>query len=616
MTDALTDSTTVEMDLLRKYEPVVRYTHGELFYPCAVDEYVRRCSLWERLPDGTMMLRALQGNLTLDRLATFRSATAGHAHFLRFVQEPIGVADYQHWRNRPERPIFHAPGRLARVGLLSRIIDSLFDLSLLVRGRVPGGTTAVAHKQFCEMQKADARRVYYARVLREGGYIILHYMFFYPMNDWRSSFYGVNDHESDWEQIFVYLADDDNDEPAPRWVAYASHDFTGDDLRRRWDDPDLHRVGNHPVVYSGAGSHASYFLPGEYVMATEPSALRPLKNALRLINKWWREKLRQGMQETDPARNLTAGFSIPFVDYARGDGLCIGPGQQEEWQPELISDDVPWVANYRGLWGLDTEDPFGGERAPSGPKFNRDGTVRMAWYAPLAWAGLDKTPPPKQYVADLEREIERMVQEQVEVDAAIDHKRQSVRQLALQVDALRSSEYVTKLAEARVAMLKTAQDELQALYIQQLSLQETLSLSRDHLTKVRRGNWGEPQAHIRHNHLPVSPVTGVSRAVEFWAAISGGVFLAAIVALMVLRPSNAILWFVLFGVVFLGVEQALHGRLDSYLLNVTIILAFVTSAILIWHYWWLILIVAIIALVIFMIRENLRELAINVDRQS
>lgn len=83
------------------------------------------------------------------------------------------------------------------------------------------------------MRKTDPRRVYYARVVREGGYIILHYMFFYPMNDWRSSFYGVNDHESDWEQIFIYLADDNQDHPTPRWVAYASHDFTGDDLRRR-----------------------------------------------------------------------------------------------------------------------------------------------------------------------------------------------------------------------------------------------------------------------------------------------------------------------------------------------------------------------------------------------
>jgi len=32
-----------DVALLRAYEPVVRFTQGELFYPSAVDEYVQRC---------------------------------------------------------------------------------------------------------------------------------------------------------------------------------------------------------------------------------------------------------------------------------------------------------------------------------------------------------------------------------------------------------------------------------------------------------------------------------------------------------------------------------------------------------------------------------------------
>ena len=32
--------------LLRQYEPVVRYTQGEMFFPCAVDAYLAQCSLW------------------------------------------------------------------------------------------------------------------------------------------------------------------------------------------------------------------------------------------------------------------------------------------------------------------------------------------------------------------------------------------------------------------------------------------------------------------------------------------------------------------------------------------------------------------------------------------
>ena len=42
-------------------------------------------------------------------------------------------------------------------------------------------------------------------MVRENGWICLHYLFFYFMNDYRSTFNGVNDHEADWEQVFIYL---------------------------------------------------------------------------------------------------------------------------------------------------------------------------------------------------------------------------------------------------------------------------------------------------------------------------------------------------------------------------------------------------------------------------
>ena len=88
-----------------------------------------------------------------------------------------------------------------------------------------------------------------------------------------------------------------------------------------------------------------------------------------------------------------AGLGIPFVDYARGDGRVVGPGAQAQWVADVIDDQTPWVRDYRGLWGLDTEDYFGGERAPSGPRYERNGSIRTAWANPLGWAGLLKVPP-------------------------------------------------------------------------------------------------------------------------------------------------------------------------------------------------------------------------------
>ncbi len=43
---------TPDLELLRKFEPVVYYTKGEQFYPAAVEHYVKECSLWEHHPDG------------------------------------------------------------------------------------------------------------------------------------------------------------------------------------------------------------------------------------------------------------------------------------------------------------------------------------------------------------------------------------------------------------------------------------------------------------------------------------------------------------------------------------------------------------------------------------
>ena len=41
-----------DLELLRRFEPIVAYTAGEMFFPMAVEGYVRQCSLWRRNPDG------------------------------------------------------------------------------------------------------------------------------------------------------------------------------------------------------------------------------------------------------------------------------------------------------------------------------------------------------------------------------------------------------------------------------------------------------------------------------------------------------------------------------------------------------------------------------------
>jgi len=75
-----------DMELLRKYEPVVCYTKGEQFFPTDVDHYVRESSLWEHHLDGHDELLVRQGELTLEKLTEFHPAEFGSVRYLRFIE--------------------------------------------------------------------------------------------------------------------------------------------------------------------------------------------------------------------------------------------------------------------------------------------------------------------------------------------------------------------------------------------------------------------------------------------------------------------------------------------------------------------------------------------------
>lgn len=404
-----------DLTLLRQYEPVIRYNRGELFYPCSVEDFVAGSALFRRTDDEPEELAA-RGSLTLDRLAELGRVHVGDIIYLQQVDGPLTRKEYKAWRKRPDRVKFKTSSRFAAVGLLSRFVDAIMRLTLLLRGRVPGGHAAAAHNAYMNTPTKDDCH-YYGHVTRDGGYLVLQYWYFYSMNDWRSNFGGVNDHESDWEQVTIFLTDDEEQKPA--WVAFSSHDEVGDDLRRRWDDPDIEFVdGTHPVVYAGAGSHSGAYLKGEYLITAGvplPDWLDSVRRAFLRILPW---------HEDDDS----GAIGIPYIDYKRGDGVAVGPGQDKPWHPVLVTDDTPWVRDYRGLWGLDTHDVFGGERAPAGVRYERKGTVRQSWGQPVAWAGLDKEAPTDEWArGDLEAARKYLTQKLADTDLELAERREALR---------------------------------------------------------------------------------------------------------------------------------------------------------------------------------------------
>ena len=84
--------------------------------------------------------------------------------------------------------------------------------------------------------------------------------------------------------------------------------------------------------------------------------------------------------------------------------MVLGAGQRRaNGRPILISDDDAWVDGYRGLFGLDTHDRFGGERSPAGPKYTRSGEQRLSWYDPLGFGGPGQGRPAVPVAADARR---------------------------------------------------------------------------------------------------------------------------------------------------------------------------------------------------------------------
>ena len=276
---------------------------------------------------------------------------------------------------------------------------------------MPKATAAAAALEYAGMQAQGEKYVYHGRVAREGGWTVCQYWFFYAYNNWRSGFHGVNDHESDWELVNVYLYERDG-LLVPEWVAYASHDFHGADLRRRWDDStDLTLDGSHPVVYAGAGSHASYFQLGEY-QAEVPLTI---PERIRRRSRRWSGSGGGPWARSKPARAPSASRSSTSRGATASASARDRRGMERE--PDLRGDAVG--RRLPRLWGLYAQDPISGENAPAGPMYNRDGSPRSSWFDPLGFAELDSVPPPPLELELLEDECAALTERQVELEALI-----------------------------------------------------------------------------------------------------------------------------------------------------------------------------------------------------
>jgi hypothetical protein len=610
-----------DVQLLKRFEPVVCYTKGEQFFPVAVEQYINECSLWSKRVDEPATLIIPQGELSVENLQTPQDDQTGTIYFLKFIEhlDLIELAKYSINRamnsitgRDAKKRFLRGVGRLARVGYASRLVDSLYSLTLFFRGRVPGDTAAAAAIAYQKMQAEGSAYTCYGRVVRENSWIVLQYWYFYPFNNWRSGFFGVNDHEGDWEMVSVYCSEMPNPEAEqsliqPEWVAYASHDFSGDDLRRHWQDPEVQKMGEHPVIYAGAGSHASYFSAGEYLTELELPFLSIFIKLGDAIQRIWINTLRQaGVRRT--ANNFNV-FRIPFVDYARGDGVSIGVEQGCDWQLFPFDESTPWATRYHGLWGLYAQDPIAGENAPAGPVYNRDGSVRRSWFDPVGWAGLDKVAPASCAESIINEQRSSLASRCEELKNLIEQKSAKLYRLGIEAAALQGYSYLDGQSRKIGDEINKLSSEINHLRREETEQKAQLEALEIHHQKLQRGEKGPLRSHIRHAQQPSPPTHArLNLVAEFLAAGSIGFLMVGIVGIVLFARHYLFVGLAIMIGFMLFMEASFRRQLPNLISSVTVGLAIVSALVIVYEFFWQMVVIGVLTAGLFIIWENLQEI--------
>jgi hypothetical protein len=300
---------TVDWDntLLQRFAPAMKYDSSESYLAQSVDGVT-----WLGLapPDCSNDANSLNNRLGPGFLDTRYAIAASDdcPTADRFTLDALGPAgsDYPYAdHTKPGDPY----------ALISA--DDYIDLR---NGDYAGDAAAIS--AFPGWNNTSYRRVFQG----PDGDLWLQYFFWYYYND--GLVFGVDNHEGDWEGIQLHLPTPLASNPVPDRATYNQHTW-----RETCGWSDVEKAGGHPVVYSSAGRHGSYFrntnMPSTSSLSEDFSDAGP----------------------TDPSTQLTV---------------------------HPVTSHTPSWMLWPGRWGASTGG-FGTGASPTGP------TTFHSWDDPLGW---------------------------------------------------------------------------------------------------------------------------------------------------------------------------------------------------------------------------------------
>jgi hypothetical protein len=241
--------------------------------------------------------------------------------------------------------------------------------------------------------------------------------------------------------------------------------------------------------------------------------------------------------------------------------------------------------------------------------YNRDGTMRRSWYDPLGWAGLDKVPPPAETLAKIREQKTHLVAERARLETAIADKSRELSGLGVEAAAMQGHPHLRKIFathQDRITELSRELNQMRAELAGGEALRQALEL---HSAEVQAGYRGPVRGHIRRAHHPAPEENlRLNRFAEFWAAISIGLMMLAVVGLVMFARQYLIFGLAALLALIIFVEASFRRRLAQLVNSVTVALAIVAALVLLFEFFWQIVVFVILLGGAYIIWENVREL--------